>query len=330
MALEPSGAHPRPLPDLHALQLLVCVAETGSLGRAAARLRISQPSASARMRTLERRLGLRLLDRSTSGSRLTPAGAVVGDWARSLLEQAEALVEGAAALRSRQDHRLLVTASLTIAEELMPGWLVALREEEADAHVGLTVTNSSGVIEALRRGSCDLGFVEGPWVPDDLHRTVVGRDRLTVVVAPGHPWARRRRPLSGRELADTPLLLREPGSGSRETLEKALRPYDGVAVPVLELGSTAPLRSAVVRGLAPAVLSALAVHEDVDHGRLVEVEVDPAVPLRRLLHAVWLKGHELPEAALRLLRVARSVQERPSSICSAHKGSSALPGSSSV
>ncbi|MFD5494314.1 LysR substrate-binding domain-containing protein [Streptomyces sp. NPDC001812] len=330
MTPEASDAHPRPLPDLHALQLLVCVAETGSLGRAAVRLRISQPSASARMRTLERRLGLRLLDRSTSGSRLTPAGAVVGDWARSLLEQAEALVEGAAALRSRQDHRLLVTASLTIAEELMPGWLVALREEEPDTHVGLTVTNSSGVIEALRRRRCDLGFVEGPWVPDDLHRTVVGRDRLAVVVAPGHPWARRRRPLSGRELADTPLLLREPGSGSRETLEKALRPYDGVAVPVLELGSTAPLRSAVVRGLAPAVLSALAVHEDVDHGRLVEVEVDPAVPLRRLLHAVWLKGRELPEAALRLLGVARSAQGRSSSICSAYKGGSALPGSSSV
>ncbi|MGJ3560060.1 helix-turn-helix domain-containing protein [Streptomyces sp. INA 01156] len=71
MTPEASDAHPRPLPDLHALQLLVCVAETGSLGRAAARLRISQPSASARMRTLERRLGLRLLDRSTSGSRLT-------------------------------------------------------------------------------------------------------------------------------------------------------------------------------------------------------------------------------------------------------------------
>ncbi|CAM5527894.1 hypothetical protein SFUMM280S_03001 [Streptomyces fumanus] len=111
MALESSDAHPRPLPDLHALQLLVCVAETGSLGRAAARLRISQPSASARMRTLERRLGLRLLDRSTSGSRLTPAGAVVGDWARSLLEQAEALVEGAAALPAQRGGTLAAGAA---------------------------------------------------------------------------------------------------------------------------------------------------------------------------------------------------------------------------
>ncbi|WP_371630702.1 LysR substrate-binding domain-containing protein [Streptomyces sp. NBC_00341] len=294
-----------PLPDLQSLQLLVSVAETGSLGRAAARLLISQPSASARMRTLERRLGLQLLDRSTAGSRLTPAGAVVTDWARTVLEGATALVEGAAALRSRQDSRLRVAASLTIAEELMPGWLVTLRESAPDAHVGLTVTNSWGVVEALRRGGCDLGFIEGPRVPDDLHRSAVGRDRLAVVVAPGHPWTRRRSALTGRELADTPLLLREAGSGTRETLERALRAYDGVAVPVIELGSTAPLRSAAARGLAPAVLSELAVREDVASGRLVEVEVTPAVRLQRVLHAVWPKGHELPEPALHLLRVAK-------------------------
>lgn len=302
---EAAHTSQRPLPDLHALELLVAVAETGSLGRAAARLRISQPSASARIRTLERRLSLQLLDRSTSGSRLTPAGAVVTDWARVVLEQAVALVEGAAALRSRQENKLTVAASLTIAEELVPGWLVTLRAESPDAHVGLTVTNSWGVIQALRRGECHLGFVECPRVPDDLHRSVVGRDRLAVVVAPDHPWTRRRRALTGPELADTPLLLRESGSGTRETLEKALRPYDGVAVPVLELGSTSPLRSAAARGVAPAVLSALAVREDVDAGRLVEVEVDPAVPLHRLLHAVWPKGHALPEAALHLLRAAR-------------------------
>ncbi|MFB7710091.1 LysR substrate-binding domain-containing protein [Streptomyces sp. NPDC056105] len=300
----PDGGQ-RPLPDLQSLQLLVTVAETGSLGRAAARLLISQPSASARMRTLERHLGLQLLDRSTAGSRLTPAGAVVTDWARAVLEQAAALVEGAAALRSRQDSRLHVAASLTIAEELMPGWLVTLRDSAPDAHVGLTVTNSWGVIEALRRGSCDLGFVEGPRVPDDLHRRAVGGDRLAVVVTPGHPWTHRRSALTGRELADTPLLLREAGSGTRETLERALRPYDGISVPVLELGSTAPLRSAAARGMAPAVLSALAVREDVASGRLVEVEVDPAVLLHRVLHAVWPKGRELPEPALHLLRVAK-------------------------
>src|SRR2546421_4800250 len=103
------------LPDLDALELLLAVAETGSLGQAAARQGISQPSASARMRTLERRLGVRLLVRSTSGSRLTSAGAVVTDWARAVLVQANALVEGVAAVRSRQEDRLRVSARPTNA-----------------------------------------------------------------------------------------------------------------------------------------------------------------------------------------------------------------------
>ncbi|GAA0326298.1 LysR substrate-binding domain-containing protein [Actinoallomurus spadix] len=292
------------LPDLEALELLVAVAETGSLGQAAGRLGISQPSASARMRTLERRLGVRLLDRSTSGSRLTAAGSVVTDWARAVLVQANALVEGVAALRSRQEDRLRVSASLTVAEHLVPGWLVALREAAPGVHVELNVTNSTHVIERVRADEADLGFIEGRGAPRDLHSRAVGRDRLVVVVAPGHPWTRRRRPLRPVELAATPLLLREAGSGTRETFEAALAPYGGPAEPALELGATAPLRAAAVAGSAPAVLSALVVADEIAAGRLVEVPSE--LRLERVLRAVWPRGRELPEPALHLLRVARS------------------------
>jgi DNA-binding transcriptional LysR family regulator len=281
------------------------VADTGSLGKAAARAGISQPSASARMATLERRLGLRLLERSPSGSKLTPDGTVVTDWARRVLEQAEALVSGAEALRTRARHRLAVAASLTIAEHLVPKWLLELRRLRPDTRVGLAVANSHQVIELLRGGEADLGFVEGPWVPRDLHSAVVGRDRLVVVVAPAHAWARRRQPLSGSELAAEPLLLRESGSGTRDVLEAALAAYDGPAVPLIELGATAPLRSAALSGSGPAVLSVLAVAEDIAAGRLAEVAVADDVALGRTLRAVWLRGHELSEAAGGLVRVAR-------------------------
>ncbi len=291
------------LPDLETLELLIAVAETGSLGQAAARQGISQPSASVRMRTLERRLGVQLLLRSPSGSRLTSSGLVVADWARAVLDQAYALVESAAALRTRRRDRLRVTASLTIAEHLVPGWLVALREVDPGVQVELNVANSTHVIERLRCGEADLGFIEGQGAPRDLHSRAVGRDRLVVVVAPGHPWARKRRPLRPVELTTTPLLLREAGSGTRETLEAALSPYGGIAEPVLELGATAPLRSAAVSGTAPAVLSALAVADEIAAGRLVEVPSE--LPLDRILRAVWPRGRELTAPATRLLGVAR-------------------------
>jgi molybdate transport repressor ModE-like protein len=300
---------PAALPDLYTLELLVAVTETGSLGSAARRFGISQPSASARMRTLERRLGVRLLERSTTGSVPTPAGLVITDWARGVLEQAHALVEGAAALKARQEDRLRIAASLTIAEHLVPGWLTMLREAVPGVHVGLQVINSLHVIEGLRAGEVDLGFVEGPWIPRDLQSAPVGRDRLVVVVAPGQTWAPRRRPVSAAELAATPLLLREVGSGTRDTLERALAAYDGVAVPALELGATGPLRSAAIAGSAPAVLSDLAVRDDLADGRLTAVPVEDLPALDRVLRAVWPRGRELPEAALHLLHAARQRPE---------------------
>lgn len=269
---RPAGAQVQ-LPDLNALELLVAVAETGSLSQAAARFDISQPSVSALMMTLERRLGVKLLVRSTRRSRLTPAGLVVTDWARCVLESVAVFVEGTAALRSRQEDRLRIGASLTVAEHMVPGWLLSLRETLPQVHVGLEVTNSHKVIEGIRHNGFDLGFVEGPWGPRDVQSTVVGRDRLVVVVGPDHLWARRRSPIGGAELAATPLVLRERGSGTRETLEAALKTYGSVANPVLELGATAPLRTAAASGLGPAVLSAMAVQEDLREERLASGSV---------------------------------------------------------
>src|SRR3954452_17165432 len=91
-----SSQPPAGLPDLNALELLVAVGECGSLSRAAASFGISQPSASERMRTLERRLGLELLHRSTTGSRLTPAGPVVLDWGPGRVKPGAALARGVA------------------------------------------------------------------------------------------------------------------------------------------------------------------------------------------------------------------------------------------
>ena len=296
---------PRRLPDLHALELLVAVAQTGSLGRAAARLGISQPTASSRMRTLEKRLGLPLLQRASTGSQLTEAGVLVTDWANRVLEQADELAEGIAALKSQLHGDLRIAASLTLAEHLLPGWLMAMRTHYPQVHIGLRVANSRLVVQALRQGEVELGFIEGPWTPTDLQSLPVARDRLVVVTAPDHPWTRRRRPVSGQELAGTQLLLREAGSGTRETLERALSPWDGPSVPLLELGSTAPLRTAAAGGAAPAVLSDLAVSEDLAAGRLVEIPVEDTLDLSRTLRAVWPLAVALPETARHLLWIAQ-------------------------
>lgn len=192
------------VPDLGALELLLAVARLGSLGAAAREVGITQPAASSRIRSMERQLGVALVDRSPRGSRLTDAGALVTDWARRIVEAAEAFDAGAQALRDRRDSRLRVAASMTIAEYLLPGWLLALRAERPDTAVSLLAGNSAAVAQRLLSGEADLGFVEGVDVPHGLDSAVIAHDHLIVVTAPSHAWARRSRPLAASELAATP------------------------------------------------------------------------------------------------------------------------------
>ncbi|MFJ9351995.1 LysR family transcriptional regulator [Streptomyces sp. NPDC101237] len=289
------------VPDLGALELLLAVARLGSLGAAAREVGITQPAASSRIRSMERQLGVALVDRSPRGSRLTDAGALVTDWARRVVEAAEAFDVGAQALRDRRDSRLRVAASMTIAEYLLPGWLLALRAQRPGTAVSLLAGNSAAVAERLLRDEADLGFVEGLTVPQGLDSTVIAHDRLIVVAAPAHPWARRGRRVAARELAATPLILRERGSGTRQVLDAAL---GGLARPLIELSSTTAVKAAAVSGAGPAVLSELAVGEELAMRRLVSVPVE-GVALRRDLRAVWPTGHRPAGPARDLLTLTR-------------------------
>jgi DNA-binding transcriptional LysR family regulator len=293
--------------DLIPFDLLLSVARLGSLGRAAAEHGMSQPAASARMRRLEGQLRLALVERSPRGSRLTPAGALVADWAQAVVDAASALDAGVTALRREQESRLRVAASLTVAEYLLPTWLTALRSADAGTAVALTAVNSADVAEALLSGHADLGFLEGPDLPDGLRSAIVSRDELTVVVAPGHPWTRRRNGINPAELAGTPLVTREAASGTRRFFEQALRDQAQAALtpvpPLAELSSTTAIKSAVAAGVAPAVLSSLAVAGELTAGTLRAIPVI-GLDLRRDLRAVWLTGRRLTGPAQHLYQIA--------------------------
>src|SRR5688500_3723160 len=131
-----------PLPsrvtDLASFDLLLSVAELGSIGRAAKAHGMSQPSASERLRTLEARVGVALLERTSRGARLTTAGQLVAGWAAPVLARAVDLDAGLTSLRADRHSHLRVAASLTVAEYLLPAWLIALRTVSPDTATVLT------------------------------------------------------------------------------------------------------------------------------------------------------------------------------------------------
>jgi DNA-binding transcriptional LysR family regulator len=256
-----------------------------------------------RMTALERRLGVQLVERLPSGTRLTPAGVEVVSAARRILTETALLMAAVERLRDQSAGRLAVAASATVADHLLPTWLGVVHRSVPDSSLALEVTNSAGVLSAVRAGRVDIGFLESdePGGPE-LESTTISRDRLVVAVGPTHPWA-SRAPLHPEELAATELIVRERGSGTRQVLERALAPWGGVRSR-LELGSP----YAIVEALradhsAVAVLSDLVVAEDVAAGRLAVVEVQ-GLNLHRSLCATWRADRRLPALARRLLDAA--------------------------
>ncbi|UQX88753.1 LysR family transcriptional regulator [Jatrophihabitans telluris] len=287
------------MPDLESLRLLVLIADAGSIGAAATVLGVSQPAASKRIRYLERELGLALLERQARGSTLTDQGRTVTDWARNVLAATQTLLVGARAMQHSGAARLTTAASQTVAEYLFPHWLAALSRTDAHPSVALRVANSARVIELVRNHDVELGFIESPSVPRDLAGRTVATDRLVVVVAPSHPWSRRRTPVGATDLLDNRLVLREAGSGTRATLERVL---PGAPQDYLELDSNAAVKVVVASGTGVAVLSALAVAGELADGRLVEVATS-GLDLRRPLRAVWPRGRRLLGAAAEFLAI---------------------------
>lgn len=312
------------MPDLAHLETLLAVARAGSQNAAAGELGVSPQAVAQRITALQSLTGLTLVRRTRRGSTLTPDGEVVVRWAGRVLDAATELDVGVAALRGEQRAVLRVAASLTVAEHLLPGWLVAATTARTAGTTGgtpgatgsprtapestLHAVNSETVLRLVLDGAADLGFVESPGPVAGLRSRVVARDELVLVVAPAHPLAHHRGPVTPGELATTALVTREEGSGTRSAFESALRhALEGADVgprPVLELASTAAVRAAVLAGAGPAVLSRLAVADDLATGRLVVVPTT-GLDLRRTLRAVWRGGVAPSTAAARdLLAVA--------------------------
>lgn len=295
-------------PDLASLDLLLSVAELGSVGRAAETHGISQPSASARLSHLERRLGVSLLVRTRRGSTLTPAGEAVVAWARGVIEATQVLTDGVSVLRSGHSARLQLAASLTIAEYLLPAWLTVLRRDHPDLEISVTVANSLDVAKQVRAGTAHFGLIESPSVPDELTAQRISGDRLILVTSPDSRLAdQAATPMRPVDVVDLPLLLREPGSGTRDTFMSALTAALGdTGAPELphaaDLGSTTTILATARAGGGVGVVSVLAAASDLRAGSLVELST-AGLPLERDLRMVWA-GDIPPPHAFDLLKAA--------------------------
>lgn len=297
MALAPLA------PSLESLELFISVVDMGSVSKAAHLHHISQPSASARIQELEKLCKLQLLERTTQGCLATEAGIEIYHLAKETIKSAENLMSGAQKLRDQTSNRLKINASYTIAEYLIPNWLAILRKDRNTLIPDLLVANSYQVIQNVLQ-SGDLGFIESEDSHEELEKAEVGTDELWVLIGPKHPWAKLRRPVSVEKLANSPLILRERGSGTRSVFESRMKKagYDQLQLEA-EIGSTSAIKSTLSLSKSATVLSKLAVKTEVAQGTLIRVEVS-GLQLTRTLYAVWSRAKGVSYAERELIKVA--------------------------
>ena len=242
--------------ELTELRTFCTAADTGSLGRAAIRLRVSQPALSKRLRALETLAGVPLLERSSRGVTLTTAGRRVYEEAHRLLEQAEAVQDVLAGLR-RSSGPIRLAASHSSTEAIVADVLAGLGDD-AQLSVELVTANSGVVRDLVGDGRADLGVAAsrpGRSPHPGVREQLLVEDEVVCAVPLAHPWARRAR-VTMREFLAEPMVVRDPSSAARWTVDSVLRARRMLAAAPLVEASTprAAMREAHDR-TAPLLLS---------------------------------------------------------------------------
>ena len=268
--------------NLHHLAIFHAIAETGSMSAAAVKLRISQPALSRELKAFEEREGVRLFERLPRGMRLTEPGHVLHEHACRLFAVADAAQAAMQEFAHARRGQLAIGASNTIGTYVLPQFIAGFRAAYPDIALSIFV----GKTEQVARGVADLrfnlGLVEGPLHVEGLYAQQFRTDELIPVVASSHPLATQQK-LQQHQLNGLPLLMREPGSGTRELILQLLQQQQIAPGEIIELGNTEAVKQAAIHAAGIAWLPRISVSRELQDGVL----------------------HELPLAALHLQRGQR-------------------------
>ena len=288
---------------LEQLRIFVAVAEREHVTRAAESLFLTQSALSAAISNLEAQYEVTLFRRVGRGIVLTEEGRLFLPEAKAILArvaEAERVLEEFGGLKG---GRLNIQASQTIASYWLPLRLAAYRKAYPGIDVKVSAGNTQQVAKSVLEGRAEIGFVEGQVDDPSFEQCGVGADRLIVVVAASHPWAKLKR-LHTRDIISGEWVLREPGSGTRSEFEAALKAR-GVNIAhlniALELPSNDAVRVAVQSGIGATAISELAVSAELHSGSLIRL---PYRMLEREFHAVRLRGHYYSRAAQAFMEIA--------------------------
>ena len=271
--------------SLRQLEIFVAISRTASVSRAAEDLSLSQSATSTSLSELEKQFDLQLFDRVGKSLRINETGQQLLPRAVELLDRAkeiEALLQGHAGF-----GHMKIGATLTVGNYLATILVARFLQEHPESRIQLQVHNTSTIVQQISNHELDLGLIEGDCHHPDIEVQPWIADELVVFSAPNHPLAKLSK-VTIEQLLQEPWILREKGSGTRETFDRAFHNHHAKLNIRLELEHTEAIKRAVESGLGIGCISRLALKDAFRRGSLVPLAT-PNLDLGRYFYFLWHK-----------------------------------------
>jgi DNA-binding transcriptional LysR family regulator len=281
--------------NLDRLRIFHVAARLRSFTAAAAELHLTQPGVSKHVKELERSCGHPLFERLGKTVVLTQAGEILAAASTDVfcrLADARQRLDDL----GRGHGRLCVGASNSIGTCLLPELLAAFRQCHPHVELAIDIGLSEHIEGKLLDRTLDIGLLGHAPAHPSLEARMFADDRLVLAVPPGHPWARRRKPVVPAELADVPFLVSQPGSGTRRLVENLLAERGVALSRKQEMGSTEGVKKAIEAGLGVSLLSHCVVHREAAAGWLRCAPLAD-MPTKRSYYLAYRRDRYLPVAA---------------------------------
>jgi DNA-binding transcriptional LysR family regulator len=284
--------------NLDHLKVFYVAAMKKNFSETAKVIHLSQPTVSQQIQQLESTLSVKLFERTTKSIKLTDSGRVLYDYAEKILQLVEKAKKELHLLSQSIHGDLQIGASLTIGEYILPYLLGKFSKEYPKIDLLMKTYNSRQIVELLENREIDLGFVEAPVPGKNLSQCPFLDDELVVIASAlePDPQLENRDCITAEELFRLPVILREPGSGTRQVIEDALRQNHldpGKLQVVLELGNTESIKATVESGLGISIISRSAIQKELRLGSLKMMKVQ-GIHLQRFFSIVYDRSRIMP------------------------------------